>query len=231
MSEQRVAMRLKPTARWFALLAILPCLACRSLGGSGAFLIFGGSRTPQEDLVESVRAAEAETSAAQEDFGAALHLFQRLTAPQAVELDELNDHFDDAIRECQRRAENLEECLEDVRAEADSLLQGWTEELQHFSGEAMRKKSEAMMLDTQGHAQRVIAALEGVQARMAPVLLELQDYALFFHHNLNARAISTLEDTYRGFDAEFTALDSDLEQARAEIASFLATFQAPSQAP
>ena len=37
-----------------------------------------------------------------------------------------------------------------------------------------------------GKRNEILAALEGVQHRMQPVLLKLQDYDLFFHHNLNA---------------------------------------------
>jgi len=197
------------------------------MGGSGSFLIFGGPEMPQQALVDSVRSAAVETEESQEDYGSALNLFQRLTAPQAVEIETLNEDFDEALEECQQRADDLAERLESVRTEADTLFQSWTQDLEHFSGDALRKKSEAMMVETQARAQRVITSLESVRASMTPVLLKLQDYSLFFRHNLNARAIATLEDTYKGFDSEFTALNQELEQARAEMATFLAGFEAP----
>jgi hypothetical protein len=65
---------------------------------------------------------------------------------------------------------------------------------------------------------------------MLPVLQKLQDYVLFFHHNLNARAIATLEDTYKGFDGEFNALTNELVGAQREIATF-ETFQGPPVKP
>jgi hypothetical protein len=69
---------------------------------------------------------------------------------------------------------------------------------------------------------------------MKPVLLKLNDYALFFDHNLNARAIATLQDTYKDFDGEFKALESELGKTQAEIAAFLAHFvelAPPKEAP
>lgn len=197
--------------------------ACRSTS-NGSFLLFGGSGMPQEDLVERVRGAQDEVSEGREDFGAAFNLYQRLSAPQAVELDELSDDFADSIESCAARASDVAERIESVRGEADALFKGWNEQLARFSGETLRKKSEAMMLDTQARAQRVLAALERVEARAQPMLLKLQDYALFFHHNLNARAIATLQDTYKDFDSEFKALEGEFGKAQAEITAFLDQF-------
>lgn len=201
--------------------------ACQSVGGRSSFLVFGGAATPHEGLVERVRGAQAETSAAREDYGAAFNLYQRLTAPQAVELGALSDDFADSIESCEERAGDVSERIEAIREEADGLFRGWNDELTRFSGEMLRKKSEAMMLDTQARAQRVLDALERVHTRTQPVLQKLQDYALFFHHNLNARAIATLQDTYKDFDTEFKALQAELDRAQTEIEAFLANFDEP----
>lgn len=218
-------------ATWLALFASLACLACQSSGHGRSFLIFGGKDSPQEDLVERVRAARSEGTEAQRDFSAAFQLYQRLTTPQAVELDDLCGDFEDALDSCEDRAHDLAERIELVQHDSDELFKGWNDELASFSGDALRKKSEAMLQDTRTRTQRVIAALERVQGRMDPVMQKLRDYALFFHHNLNARAIATLEDTYKDFDAEFHALQSELEKTESEIAAFVATFEEPTPAP
>ncbi|MSR62254.1 MAG: DUF2959 family protein [Planctomycetes bacterium] len=203
-------------------------LACRSTGAS--FLLFGGPSAPQQDLLDSVQVAQEECVGAREDFGAAFHLYQRLTAPQAVELEELSGDFEDALDACRERAQDLGLRIDAAQKESAALFQGWNEELAHFSGDTLRKKSAAMLQDTQARAQRVAGALEGVRKRMEPVVLKLSDYALFFHHNLNARAIATLEDTYKDFDAEFRALDRELEQALSESQTFLTAFAEPAPA-
>jgi len=212
----------------FVLAAALAA-ACQSSGHHGSFLIFGGAHAPQEDLVERVHGAKAETASAREDYGTAFRLYQRLTAPQAVELEDLSDDFSDSIDDCQERADDLAERIESVRAASEELFKGWNEELTHFSGDVLRKKSEAMLQDTQARTQRVLDALERVRTRTDPVLKKLKDYALFFNHNLNARAIATLQDTYKDFDAEFKALDAELVKAQSEIAAFLANFEKPAK--
>lgn len=201
---------------------------CKSLGGA-SFLIFGGSHSPQEDLVARARGADQEAEAALRDFGAASHLYQRLSAPQAVQLAQLSSEFEDAVEVCEDRAQDLSERIEAIRHEKELLVKAWTEELARFSSDAVRKKSEAQLRDTETHAQRLLAALERLQGRMQPVLLKLQDYALFFEHNLNARAIATLQDTYKDFDKEFQALESEFGKTRGEITAFLAHFAEPEQ--
>ena len=209
-----------------ALLAGLS-LACRTTNGKVSFLLFGGPDSPQADLVDRVEGAQEESREIEQDFTAAFQLYQRLSAPQAVELEELSDDFSDSLDSCENRAEDLAERLEDVRRDADQLFKGWNEELARFSGDALRKKSEVLLLDTQTRTQRVLVALEHLQERMRPVLLKLQDYALFFNHNLTARAIATLQDTYKEFDGEFKALQAELVRSQKEIAEFLAFFEEP----
>ena len=197
---------------------------CTSLGGS---LLVGGSHAPQGDLVARARGAEEEAQEARADFAAAFLLYQRLTAPQAVELERLSGEFEDSVEICEDRARDLAERIDTLRLETQDLVKDWSEELSRFSSDAVRKKSEAQMRDTEARAQRLVAALERLQGRMKPVLTKLQDYALFFDHNLNPRAIATLQDTYKDFDNEFKSLESELSKTQGEIEDFLAYFVEP----
>ncbi len=202
----------------FACALTLLLSACRS---NGALLLFGGDDDPQARLVERVHGAREQVSEVQTEFQTAFELFQRLTAPQAVELEELEDDFEDSFENCQEESEDLDGTLTAIRADSEKLFADWSADLERFSGDALRKKSETMMVETQERSQRVIASLESVQSKMEPVLMQLQDYALFFNHNLNPRAIATLEDTYDDFDAEVKAMRIEIEKAQEEMRSFL----------
>jgi chromosome segregation ATPase len=220
-----------PLSRRAHALLIAGALLCGACRASGAFLIFGGPSAPQQDLIARVKSSAKELDGAHADFAEAFRLYQRLTAPQAVELEALSEDYADAIETCAERAKDLAQRIDSVRAEKETLIQGWSAELPGYSSDTMRQKSAAQMQDTEARAQRVLTALEHVRERMQPVLLELQDYGLFFHHNLNARAIATLEDTYKHFDAEFKALEGEFAKAQAECAAFLANFVAVKPAP
>lgn|SRR5262245_26778067 len=203
---------------------VLSASGCTALGGS---LLVGGPHAPQQDLVARARGAQRELQEARADFAAACLAYQRLTAPQAVELARLSGEFEDSVETCEDRARDLADRIDSVREEKEALVKSWTEELARFSSDALRAKSEAQMRDTDAHAQRLLAALERLQGRMKTVLLKLQDYALFFDHNLSARAIATLQDTYRDFDKEFKSFESELSKTQGEIEDFLAYFLAP----
>lgn len=205
-------------------LLTLTTAACAT---SGSYLVLGGSQAPQAALVQRMAGAESHTLEARAEFASAFRLYQRLTAPQAVELEKLSEAFEDSTEECKERAAEIVEHIQALREETDDLVKEWNSELERFSGDTLRRKSAAMLHETETRARRVLQALEHLQERMQPVLLKLEDYALFFHHNLNARAIATLEDTYKNFDAEFHAMDTEFEKAQAEIADFLRQYTEP----
>jgi len=211
-------------------LLLVASLLTPSCASSGNSLVLSGGGNPEEDLVDAVSVARTEIQESKEDYAQALNLFQRLTMPQAVELAELADDFEDAREACDDRAADLTRRIEKVRKESDELFSGWNAQLQQFTGDSMRKKSEAMMMDLQTRTQRVIEALASLQERMMPVQKKLQDYALFFDHNLNPRAIATLQDTYKEFDQEFAALQSELSHAERDVSEFLGSFQRPEPA-
>src|SRR5262245_21946188 len=98
-----------PMLTRFASLTLLALLAsgCKSFGGS--FLGFGGPHAPQEALVARARGAEEELQEARSDFATASLLYQRLTAPQAVELEQLSEEFADSVDACEERTEDLSE--------------------------------------------------------------------------------------------------------------------------
>jgi hypothetical protein len=211
----------------FALAALLALSgACRSSSG-GSFLVFGGPDDPQQDLVQRVQRAQAECQTTRADFEQAFQIFQRVSAPQAVELEELCDDFEDALEGCERQTERLGQRVVAVRTSSEELLTGWRVELESFSSDTMRKKSEAQLVETEERTQAVLATLEEVQVALGPVLRQLQDYALFFQHNLNPRAIATLQDTYEDFESEMATLRSELDEADVELLAFLSAHQAP----
>jgi len=206
-------------------------LACQASGSKTTLIVYGGSDAPQEDLVESVRAADEESVESRADFETALALYRRVTTPQAVELDELAEDFEEAVEDCRERFDELAARRARVDEEQAQLFQDWNEELGRFSLEVLRAKSAAMLQETQRSTHAVSTALERLQSRMEPVVKKLEDYALFFHHNLSPRAIATLQDTYKDFDAEFRALQGEFEQVHAEVATFLSNFEGPPPAP
>jgi len=209
---------------WLVCLAAASAASCQTVGDSMSFLSSSlglGSKSSKDHLADEVRSARSEHQEAQEDVDDAFNAFQRLTAPQAVELPKLAKELKKAVAACEKDAERVRERILSVRTAADNVSTEWGADLESFTSEEMRKKSATMLNDTQKRSERMIVALERVQERMDPVLVSFQDYLLFFGHNLNARAIATLNDTYDDFEDDVQALQKELERARTEMNSFL----------
>jgi cell fate (sporulation/competence/biofilm development) regulator YmcA (YheA/YmcA/DUF963 family) len=63
------------------------------------------------------------------------------------------------------------------------------------------------------------------EAKMEPVLATLQDQVLFLKHNLNARAIASLESEFNGLKRDISVLITDMERSIREANQFIATLK------
>lgn len=58
-------------------------------------------------------------------------------------------------------------------------------------------------------------------SRMEPVLGTFRDQVLYLKHNLNARALSSLDTTHRALEADISRLVSDMENSIREADNFI----------
>ncbi len=63
--------------------------------------------------------------------------------------------------------------------------------------------------------------------RMDPVLATFRDQVLFLKHNLNARAIASLDSTNRELEADISRLIADMEASIRESEEFIKSLQTP----
>jgi hypothetical protein len=68
--------------------------------------------------------------------------------------------------------------------------------------------------------------MKRAEAKMPPVLTAFRDQVLFLKHNLNARAIASLEGTFGELEGEVAALIRDIDASIQESGRFLATLDA-----
>lgn len=62
--------------------------------------------------------------------------------------------------------------------------------------------------------------------RMDPVLATFRDQVLFLKHNLNARALASLDATQRTLEADISRLIADMEASIRESETFIKSLQA-----
>jgi hypothetical protein len=82
-----------------------------------------------------------------------------------------------------------------------------------------------MLRDTQRDYGQMNTAMRRAEAAMAPVLTLFNDQVLFLRHNLNARAIGSLEAELADIEAATASAIIEMEQSIAEASRFISSIR------
>lgn len=174
------------------------------------------------DRVEEGRAAQAE---AKEEIVSALEAFKAATGFHGGELEavytKLNDEYEasaEAVDEVRTRITKIEDV-------AGALFEEWSDEIDGMQNQELAAESKAMLADTKGRYGTLIDAMHAAEAKMQPVLTALKDNVTFLKHNLNARAISSLQKSLATIQTDVDALVLDMERSIAEADAFIASMK------
>ena len=176
----------------------------------------------REILVDRVEAGREEQAEAQEQFQTTLEAFQGLTGFEGGELatqyETLNREYEDAAD----RAQDVNDRIESIESVATALFDEWTTEAESISNPNTRQQSLDMLDDTKARYGVLVAKMRVAADRMDPVLTAFRDQVLFLKHNLNARAIDSLESTALEIEDDVQALIAEMQAAIDEADSFIA---------
>ena len=206
----------------------LASLALASCQSTGSFFSFSfGSVDRRAELMEAVHDAHDDQVVAHQELSEAFELLRQIitSTSDQEKLVELFEDFQSTLEDCDEVSADFSKDIVNVRHRSDDLFAEWTAQLRTFANGTIRAKSAAMLEDTQTRCRDLIAQLERTESLVRPVLLSLQDYQTFFLHNLNPRAIATLDETYPAFLQAVAALDAQLRTSREDTERFLETVE------
>lgn len=175
------------------------------------------------DRVDDTRDAQAD---AKEQFSSALERFLAVTR---IEGGDLQDKFDELNREFRRSeaaAGEVRKRIDAVEDVADELFREWKSELSTYSDAALRRESERQLDDTRRRYEQLLGLMRRAASRMDPILATFRDQVLFLKHNLNARAIASLDTTRRALETDVSRLIADMEASIRESEAFIKTLKA-----
>lgn len=174
------------------------------------------------DRVEEGREAQAE---AKEEIVDALEAFKAVTGFQGGELEtvytRLNDEYEssaDAVEEVRERIAKIEDV-------AEALFEEWSGEIDGMANRELASESRAMLSETRTRYGALLTSMRAAEAKMGPVLTTLKDNVTFLKHNLNARAISSLQKNLATIQTDVDALVVDMERSIAEADAFIASMK------
>ena len=168
--------------------------------------------------VESARDAQQE---AKEQFESALEKFSHVLKVDGGELEEKYEQLKTAYDKSNARAETVRDRIEAVEDVSVALFDEWQTELDQYTSDSLRRSSARKLKQTRRQYTQLIGAMKRAEKKMEPVLSAFHDQVLFLKHNLNARAIASLQTELVSVEAEVNSLIRDMETSIKEADAFI----------
>jgi hypothetical protein len=200
------------------LFLLVPLTGCES-AYYGAWEKLGWAK--RDILVDRVEETRDSQNAAKEQFQTTLERFQSLTNFSGGELESKYKQLNSAYESCKGRAEDVTAKIDAVEDVAKDMFSEWKEELSEYSDSAMRSSSEQKLRETQRRYDELIDLMRKSEQRMQPVLAAFKDQVLYLKHNLNAQAISSLQNTAASIETDVAALIKEMDASIAEANEFI----------
>jgi len=213
-------VKLRPTAAWLA----LPLLVACSSAYYGAMERIGKEK--RHILADRVEASRKEQGEAQEEFQSAYERFQSVTGYDGGDVEAVYRDLADALERSENKAQRVRDRIDSVETVATDLFAEWETEIGEIQNRDLARKSQASLRDTRARYEGLMAAMRRAESRMDPVLQAFRDQVLFLKHNLNARAIASLEGTVGSIEGDVKRLLDELGRSIREADAFLETLDA-----
>ena len=176
-------------------------------------------------MVDRVESAQDAQTDAKEQFESALAEFRSIIQIRdqdlAARYDRLNDEYEDS----KAAAKSVTERIDAVEDVSEALFDEWEDEIELYSSVNLKRESAAKLSQTRREYQGLIRAMRSAEARMDPVLRAFQDQVLFLKHNLNARAIDSLQGELGSIETDVAQLIWEMEKSIAESEAFISSLE------
>ena len=202
--------------------AVAGLTACQSAYYEAAEQVGYHKRDILVDRVEDSRDAQQE---AEEQFQSALEQLSELTSFDGGDLEDMYQAMADEYESSAAAADEVRERIDAVEHVAEALFLEWQDEIGQFSNQRMKSESQARLQETRRRYDDMIRVMRGSEAKMHPVLVALNDNVLYLKHNLNARAVASLQVEFRQIEQDIELLIVEMRKAIATSDAFIASMQ------
>ena len=215
-------MMRRPVARAvaLALVACLSLVACRGVYYDAMERLGKQKRHILRDRVESAQDSQRE---AEEQFQTAYERFVEVTGYSGGDLEAIHGRLAAELESSEEKAQEVRDRIDAIEVVAGDLFAEWEAELAEIQNARLRSSSEANLRSTRTRYGTLIAAMKRAESKMDPVLAAFRDQVLYLKHNLNAKAIASLEGSVGAIEDDVEALIRDIRASIEEAESFLAS--------
>lgn len=163
---------------------------------------------------------------AKEQFESALEQYRAVVAVDGGNLETVYDRLNGEYEESLASAENVRKRVDAVESVADDLFREWEQEVDQYSDPKLQQRSRSLLRQTRLDYARLMQAMRDAERTLEPALRLFNDQVLFLRHNLNARAIGSLEAELESIERATANLIREMERAIGEATKFIENMQA-----
>ena len=176
-------------------------------------------------LVKRVAKAKDAQEDAKEQFQTTLQQFSQLTGFDGGELQETYETLQSAYDRSVAKAEAVRSRNDDVESVSKALFREWEAELKTFENRDLRMNSERQLRNARQRYGALMTAMRRAEDRIDPVLRAFRDQVLYLKHNLNSRAISSLQGELRRVEIDVASLGREMERSISEADAFIRSME------
>jgi hypothetical protein len=178
-------------------------------------------RHKRDLLVERVEGGRKAQTQAKDQFQTAMEKFTELTDFQGGELEKIYKELNAEFQKSQAKAKTVSKYINQIEDVASDLFGEWESELDLYTNQSLRRASKSQLDRTRGKYQLLIDAMKRAETKIGPVLAAFGDHVLFLKHNLNAQAISSLQEELATIELNVASLIKEMEASIAEADEFI----------
>ena len=178
-------------------------------------------RMKRDILVDRAEDAMQAQEEAEEEFKDAFTQFEAVVGIPESDLKSTYNRLNSAFEDAEAQAGEVSDRIDAVEDVAEDLFEEWQEELEQIGNANLRSQSAQQLRATRTRANSLVKAMRKAESRMAPVLDTFRDHVLFLKHNLNARAVASLQGELQGIETNVGRLIREMEVSIAEAQSFI----------
>ena len=178
-------------------------------------------------LVSRVEHARDSLEEAKAQFQTALDKFSQLVQFDGGDLDDVYRQLKIEYDYSNAKAQAVQDRIDAVEDVAQALFNEWEAELDQYTNRSLRASSRQKLKLTQQHYGQLITAMRRAEGKIDPVLRVFQDQVLYLKHNLNARAIASLEHELHAMTVGVAGLIGAMERSISRANVFVESLNGP----
>ncbi len=194
-------------SKFLSLILILTLTSCSSIYYS-TMEKFGIEK--RDIFISRIKAARDSQQDTKKQFKDALEEYRSIVEVKGGDLEKTYDKLSGVLEDCESQATEVKGKVQKVRDVAVKLFAEWKEEISEYSNETYKKDSQEKLEHSKAEYAKMMGSMKIAVDRLDPAIKPLKDSVLYLKHNLNAKAVSSL-------DTELVKIESKVDELIVEV--------------